>query len=993
MGSQKSVNQLVQASRQFFSNPLGEFTYFRTYSRWMPDEGRRETWIETVNRYMQFMRAHLGSRLTESEYHEIYIAILCQEVMPSMRLMWAAGPAADRSNFTAYNCSYLAPECTKDFADIIYILMCGTGVGFSVESRSVNRLPVVQPFTTKNEGKWVVEDSKEGWANAFKAGMDRWFKGVDIEFDYSKLRPKGARLLTMGGRSSGPEPLIRLIDFTREVMRNAGGRKLRPIEVHDIVCKIGEIVVSGGVRRSSLISLSDLHDEEMRRAKPADFYTTAPHRAQANNSAVYNEKPDWSHFQQEWEQLAHSGTGERGIFARNYLAIPERRKESVGNDFGVNPCVPDNTWVMTDAGAQQVKDLIGKPFVALVGGGRYDSDGFFQTGIKPLVTVTTEQGFTLSLTSNHRLKRADGSWQEAGALQPGEKIVLNNNRGASWGGNGTADEGWLIGSLIGDGTFSDKTAYLQYWGESAEAMCRGAAKTLNTVFENRCDLKGGKVADEKWSVSSIKLREYAKTLGIEQNKKTPTEAIEKCSSAFYEGFLQGWFDADGSVQGSQEKGVSIRLSSSSEKSLEAAQRMLARLGIVSKLYRVRREAQMRPMPDGNGGEKDYWCQSQHELIIANQDLQYYADRIGFRETKKHNRLHGLLAQYKRQMNQTKFFATVETVTPSPTAVPVFDCTVNDVHAFDANGFYAHNCGEIFLRNRGLCNLSEVYCRPTDTKADIKRKHRIATILGTFQSMLTHFPYTAREWAWNAQEERLLGVSLTGQWDCPTVQDPVLLRELKEACIAINKVYAAKFGVNPSMATTCVKPNGNGSQTFDSSSGMHPRHAPYYMRRIRISATEPLFHMMRDAGWPYHPENGWTESTASTFVLDFPVKSPQVQVYKHSLTALQQLEYWKMFKINYTEHNPSVTISVGNTEWDSTAKWLYNNWPIVGGLSFLPQENNAYTLAPYETITEEEYHKTVSSLPALDFGNIMHYEREDSTTGAQELACVGGVCEL
>lgn len=635
------VQKLAQASKQFFSNPLGELTYFRTYSRWIPEEERRETWIETVNRYTNFMRHVLGKRLDESEYRAINMAILCQEVMPSMRLMWAAGPAAERSNMTAYNCSYVAPECTKDFADIIYILMCGTGVGFSVEHKTVDRLPVVQPFTSKNEGKWVIEDSKEGWADAFKAGLDQWFHGVDIDFDYSKLRPAGARLHTMGGRSSGPEPLRKLIDFTRELMRNAAGRKLKPIEVHDIICNIGDIVVMGGVRRSSLISLSDLHDMDMRTAKPHDFYDSTPWRAMANNSAVYLEKPEWIHFRDEWRQLEESGTGERGIFVRNHLHMPQRRQNFMeGKQFGVNPC-----------------------------------------------------------------------------------------------------------------------------------------------------------------------------------------------------------------------------------------------------------------------------------------------------------------------------------------------------------------GEILLPSRGLCNLTEVYCRPYDTPSSIKRKHRLATILGTFQSMLTHFPYIDSEWKTNAELERLLGVSLTGQWDCPAVRSPQLLRELRENCIAINKSYAERFGIRASAATTCVKPNGNGSQTFDCSSGMHARHAPYYLRRVRISATEPLFQMLREAGWPHHPENGYTESTAKTFVLDFPVKSPAASVFKNSLSAIEQLEYWKMFKTHYTEHNPSITVSVGETEWDSASQWIYENWDIVGGLSFLPRDNHKYNLAPYEEITENEYRQAVTELPKIDFSNILLYEKEDQTSGAKELACTGGICEL
>lgn len=639
------VRDLAEESKKYFHNPLAEFIYYRTYSRWIEEEGRRETWIETVGRFMNFMRENLGRKLDEEEYDGVREAILRQEVMPSMRLMWSAGNAAKASNVSAYNCSFIAPSRLEDFAEIMYLLMCGTGVGFSVESQTAQQLPIIKRQTGRVLKAHVIEDNKEGWGDALTLGLKTWYRGKDITFDLSKLRPAGSRLRVMGGRSSGPEPLRALLEFSREKILSRQGKRLRNIDVHDIICKIGEVVVMGGVRRSALISLSDLDDEEMRNAKVGQFYLIQPQRSLANNSAVYHEKPSAQEFLEEWLALARSGSGERGIFNRGGLKtqLPERR------------------------------------------------------------------------------------WK---------------------------------------------------------------------VFEK-----------------------YAETAGT------------------------------------------------------------------------------------------------------------------------------------------------------------------------------NPCGEIILRSREFCNLSEIVARSEDTEETLLKKTRIATILGTYQSTLTNFPYISREWKKNCEEERLLGVSITGQWDSPATRNSKTLRKMRERAIEANREYARRFGINSSTCITCVKPSGTVSQLVDAASGMHPRHAKYYIRRVRISATDPLFQMLRDQKFPYHSEVGQREDSASTFVLEFPVAAPQGAVVRNDLTALDQLKHWKMVKQNYTEHNPSVTVSIGEEEWVETANWLYHNWDMLGGLSFLPRTEHVYRLAPYEEVTKEQHEALVAKLPDIDFSQILMYEKEDHTEGARELACVGGVCEI
>ncbi|MBU6427220.1 ribonucleoside-triphosphate reductase [Patescibacteria group bacterium] len=651
------VRKLAAESQKYFKNALGEFVYYRTYSRWIEKEQRRETWIETVGRFMDYMKENLGGKLKEKEYAEIRQYILEQKSIPSMRLMQFAGIGARATNVAAYNCSYIAPESFQDMSEIMYISMCGTGVGFSAESANVQKFPQIMVQTGEKLPTHTVEDSRDGWAHAFVVGANAWAAGKDIDFDFSKVRPYGARLKTLGGKASGPEPLNRLLNFTKQIILDRQGRRLRNIDVHDIICMMGECIVSGGVRRSALISLSDLDDPEIRDSKKGAFYITHPHRSLANNSAVYVNKPTNEEFLKEWMALIESHSGERGIFNRGSLAktLPERRVKA--------------------------------------------------------------------------------------------------------------------------------------------------------------------------------LKEY-----------------------------KGYFDASG------------------------------------------------------------------EHVI------------------------GLIG--------------------------------------------ANPCGEIILQSKQFCNLSEVVARLDDTEATLMKKIRIASILGTYQSTLTNFPYLSKEWKEHCDRERLLGVSITGQWDCPAVRKPEVMKRLRNEAIKVNKEYAKRFGINESTAVTCVKPSGNGSQTFNCSSGMHPRHSKYYIRRVRISSHDSLFKMLKDQGVPYFPEVGQTAESATTFVLEFPVMSPNgTTTFKDDQTAMEQLEYWKMVKENFTEHNPSVTISVGDDEWIEVANWVYKNWDIIGGLSFLPREKHVYKLAPYEAIDEKTYKEMLKRFEHIDYSKILTYEKMDETEVKKELACAGGVCEI
>ena len=620
-----------------FKNEVAEFIYKRTYSRWLEEEGRREDWPETIERFISFLISKRPD-IPDKTISKIRKYMTEFAVMPSMRFLWAAGPAADFDNTCIYNCAFGKINAVEAFAECLYILMCGTGYGFSVEQEEVEKLPEVPEIKSGQAlAKVVIDDSKAGWADSVKTLMGSLYDGQNLYFDYSEIRPEGARLNTMGGRASGPQPLVKLHDFIRETMHNAQGRKLTTLEAHDICNQIAEIVVVGGVRRSSQISLSDLDDNDMRHAKEWPFPIK---RAMANNSAVFREKPSAADFLVEWGALAKSGTGERGIF-----------------------------------------------------------------------------------------------------------------------------------------------------------------------------------------------------------------------------------------------------------NLEAAQ----------------------------------------------------------------NRA------------------------PSRRYAPKIQGT--------------NPCGEIMLRDMEFCNLSEVVIRADDDLDTLLDKVETATWLGVIQATFTDFPYLRKEWKKNCDVERLLGVSLTGQMDNPSILTSECLKALKSRVLRISRKAAEVMDINVPVATTCVKPSGTVSQLVDSASGVHPRYSQYYIRRYRISSRDPLFQMMKDAGIKATPEVGQDEATATTWVLEFPVKSPDGCMTRKDVSALDQLSHYKNLQHNWCEHNASMTVYVRDDEWFEVGNWVYKNWDIINGVSFLPYDGGKYKLAPYEEIDVHTYERLIKGLPVIDYTQLSQYEMTDHTQGKAEYACVGDKCEI
>jgi ribonucleoside-diphosphate reductase alpha chain len=625
--------------------PFQNYIFKSRYARWIPEKGRREDWSETVHRYIEFISKRIPTDIREETSKELENAILNLEVMPSMRAMVTAGKALEKDEVAAYNCSYLAIDDPRAFDEAMYISMCGAGLGFSVERQYVNQLPTVAENFYPVDTIIKIRDSKIGWASGFRQLIALLYGGSIPQWDLSSVRPAGMPLKTFGGRASGPGPLDRLFKFTVQLFKNAAGRKLTSLECHDLMCMVADIVVSGGVRRSAMISLSNLSDDRMRNAKNGQWWIENPQRALANNSAVYTEKPEMVTFIREWLSLCESRSGERGIYNRDAAVKKAKsvgRRKWEGIEFGINPC-----------------------------------------------------------------------------------------------------------------------------------------------------------------------------------------------------------------------------------------------------------------------------------------------------------------------------------------------------------------GEIILRSKGLCNLTEVVCRPSDDAASLERKIRLAAILGTLQSTLTEFRYLRKDWQKNAEEERLLGVSLSGIMDNPLLSTngkelTVLLDHLRLHAVATNVEWAERLGITPSVAVTCVKPSGTVSQLVNCSPGIHTRFSEYLMRAIREDRKNPIGAFLKACGVPNEPD---VTKPNDVDVFFFPLASPEGSITRNKLTAIEQLELYLTYRQHWTEHNPSTTIYVRDHEWLEVATWVYKHFDQIGGIAFLPFTNHIYKQAPYTEISEVEYRAANLKMPEIDWSKLPEFEKDDHTTAMKEVACSNGSCDL
>jgi ribonucleotide reductase class II len=1005
-------------TRVSFPNALSQFVFTRTYPRWREEDNRRETYEEAVERYVSFLRAERD--VPESVLKSIQEGILRMDVMPSMRAFWSAGDAALRDNTMFYNCSFIPLDSLKSFSELLYILMMGTGVGFSVEHRFVNNLPVVAPDVKMpcEEIDYVIEDSTVGWMEAVYDCLVHNFNGRIVRFDYSRIRPAGARLKTKGGRASGPEPLRRLLDFLQDTVLGAQGRKLSSVECNDIACMIGEIVMAGGVRRAALISFSDPDDLGMRHAKDWSRGSFPACRYMANNSAFWTEKPNRETFDAEWTALRNSGSGERGFFM-----FPKAKQDERRGDCRSNPCVTGETRVMTEGGLVRIEDLatmsgsegyrvavdlrFGQGPAALTDSstGTYA----FKTGTKDVFLLQTEEGHSLRLTADHRVMTTNG-WKEAQDLQQGDLIHIANTEGM-FGCRGDADAGMLAGWVTGDGTIliDQGNEPRLYFYESDHHLIEQMVDAAERLTGERPNVNTYEPAQRKYFQQAA-LREYMGQV-LQDKGRVPEfvwQGTEECQRAY----LSALFSADGSVGTNSDKGAHVRLHSSKLPLLRDIQRLLLNFGINSRIYEERRPAGFRDLPDGKGGYAPYKCEADHDLHIAKANLVRFYERVGFIHQEKQAKLAAVVDSFTRGPYRETFTARFKALIPDGTE-DVYDMTVPGPHSFMANGIVVHNCGEILLRysestnpwtgeggGGQFCNLSAAVMRSWDTRETFANKVRIATWIGAIQSTFTDFPHLRIAWKHHCDEDRLLGVDITGHCDNPSLSgDPDAMLYFNQVARETAAEAAAYLDIPMPAAITCGKPSGNSSQLVDCASGFHTRYAAYYIRRVRIAGTDPLFHLIRDAGVPVHKDNQFQDvpdDKCPTWVAEFPVKSPEGAMIRSDETAIEQLNRYLQIMRTWCSdrgHNQSATVYVRDHEWDEVGDWVFEHFDEITGLSFLPYDGGKYRLAPYEEITEEQYNALMADFPEIDWSLLPMYETEDMGEGAKELACVGGACEI
>lgn len=1114
------VRHAFAESDPYFPSQLQKFQFYDKYSRFNYELGRRETWIETVDRAVDYLKELSESRLPEETYERIRQGILQMRVMPSMRLLAMAGPAARRNNIAVYNCSYMPVDSIDSFVEALIISMSGCGVGFSVERQYVEQFPRVQRQSGKAPSLHVVADSSEGWAAALRLGLQNWFAGEEIQFDFSQVRPAGSPLRTKGGRASGPEPLRKMLDFARGRILARQGSFLRPIDAHDIMCSVGDAAVSGGVRRTAMLSLFDYDDMEMRLCKSGDFARNNSQRWNANNSAVWPERElSQTEITRYVLDMVESGRGEPGIFNRK-AAIenrPARRQEAV---YGTNPCITGDTPVAVADGrgqvtmaqlAQEEKDV---PVYCLNNRGkivvRWLRHPRLTGTAQPVFKVTLDDGSHLRVTAKHKFRLRSGEYVAAEALKSGDGLHVMTRFEASvkdifekanarsqdyfWINNGarqTCAEHRLIAEFDQNDGQSLPQGYVVHHIDFNAANNAPANLSIMTKVEHdRLHAEAMRAAghpmvgaqrewtSEQWAshreimskavrgrtnggysgVTHEELKQHALKLTRQLGRRFSTgdwigyareHGLPQVFSAWREAHLGGilglakWAALEcglqqikaarrvvQSYQRYSEMGYDCEILDGKlyfRKQCEACgssflvdgnQRevgLCSRSCASKQRWQRHREMRLAAMPGAH---------AEHRGQVRQQQLQVYSQlqhELGRRPLEQEwaracNR-NGISADISHPGSPFRIYADLQEAAGlynhrvvSVTFAgyeDVYNGTVDEFHNFFVGGWqsesrsgkrkwtYVNNlqCGEIILRPYEFCNLTSAVARAEDDLKSLQEKVELAAVIGTIQSMALHFPGLRPQWRQNCKEERLLGVDLNGQMDSRLAQDPEVQQRLRDVAVETNRQTAAMLGINQSAAVTCVKPSGNSSQLLNSSSGLHARWAPYYIRNVRVASHSPVCKVLQDGGVPMHPENGQKPENANTWVVHFPVKSPEGAVTRNDRTALEQCAFWLQNKVNYTEHNPSVTITYHPEEMIDLMKWIWEHQDKIGGMAFLPAFDALYEQMPYMEITKEEYEQLAAKFPDIDFSKIYRYEEEDLTTAAQEFACLAGACEI
>lgn len=1045
----------IVSNRAFFKNDLAEFVYFSRYARWRDDLGRREVWEESVDRLVDYYIKRTEAKLPSNYYEEVRQAIKSMEVLPSMRAMAMAGPATDKTDLSIYNCSFINIDSIDSLVELLYVLMAGCGAGYSVELYyCTDKVPRVRMQKKEAPQTFVIPDTTEGWADAFKLGLESWFSGKDVVFDYSQIRPAGSKLKTKGGYASGPEPLKNLLDFSREVILSHQGQKLSPIDLHDIACMVGYVVVSGGVRRC----LPKGTKVETNNG------TKLIEDIQVGDLVLTGEgsyKPVVNKFDQGMQYVLHFLLEEGMVFSctgNHRLAVSSDngytwvRARDLKNEYDVNgTCVKylvsvektDTGTILSPVGIvniidsldyHQTYDLEVQDDHCFVANGvlvhnsaeislsdlfdtemRYAKDGQFWTK-HPYRSMSNnsavyEERPTAVEFMEEWLSLAKSGSGERGIFnrQAAIKCRPKRRKSARFGTNPSLRAGTLVRTKNGiypieslEGRTFEVPNLNGQWSE-AECFLSGNKQLYEVKLNNGRSYFC--TAEHKWPVVGL---DKVTTTELKPGMKLPTLKFTEISSdkpssknnlhgTYNEGFASGIYYKLRGVP----KGIYTDLSEDFRKGFVS--------GAFNLLGRVSTEG-LSIVADSDKIDDIQNLLGFYGVLTVSSS---HPDKEQFKVLTVQNPSHFLscftvrneeLLEDIKKLKDNDFSIEVVEVVPTDLVEDVWDISVyDDTHCFQLAYSMTGNCGEIILRSKELCNLSEVVARPDDTRETLLEKVRLATIIGTIQATFTNFPYLSPEWKQNCEEERLLGVSITGQMDCPLlnvlIKDPnnkealELVKELKQQAIKTNEEVADMLGINHSAAITCCKPSGTVSQLADTASGVHPRFAKYYIRRVRINAKDPLYQLAKDCGISCYPEVGETAENCSTWVLEFPVKAPEGCITRHDVSAIDQLEYWLRLKNTWAEHSISCTVYVDDDEWLDVGNWVYNHFDSITGLSFLPKNDHIYQLAPYEEISEEQYLQMVSKTVSMEYYKLYRYEKEDTTGLIREYACTGDKCEI
>lgn len=972
---------------------LGELVYLRTYSRIKPD-GSKEKWHETVERVVNgtytMQKRHIESQslgwdeeMGRRSAEEMYERMWSMKFLPPGRGLWAMGSPVteERGLYAALNnCGFtstenIAIELAKPFTFLMDMSMLGLGLGYDV--KGAGKIIIQQPDAT-NPQLFTIPDTREGWVEALGRQINSYFiSGSAAQtFDYSQVREAGMPIKGFGGVSSGSAPLKQLLADIDRVLGKDVGRPISITSIVDIMNLIGVCVISGNVRRSAEISFGPHDSEEFINLKN---YELNPDRAAfgwASNNSVFAEiGMDYSKLT---KQIA--ANGEPGLAwlenMQNYgrmNGVVDRRDHRVR---GGNPCVSANTRILTNQGLVQVRDLLGKQFTAIVDGRPYLSTtkGFWQTAKEQqLFRLELDNGLYVRCTDNHQILQADGQWCEAGKLQIGTEIQMSNNTGFKWQSDrGTFNEGYVMGQLIGDGTF-----YINKQGLAAPMIAmwldskyedRRDYEPLKLIedfmftLENRVDFKGFGFACTTpggftgYRLRSRSLREMATRFNVKPNsKKVP----EDCSYEFTKGLLSGFYDADGTVTGTQAKGVSVRLAQVDVARLEAVQRLLFSMGIVAKIFKNRQKEGMKMMPDGRGGQKEYLCQTSHDLIIANESLFRFRDIIGFSDNDKKAKLDLLLSQYKRKPNKSKFHSKVLAITPDG-CEDVYDATIPGISRFSANGIVVHNCLEQSLEGWEVCCLAECFPANHSNIKDFLRTLKFAYLYAKTVTLgKTHWPETNRVMLRN----RRIGCSQTGIAQFIAKHDIETFRQWCQEGYEIiqhyDEIYSNWLCCPRSIKTTSVKPSGTVSLLAGATPGLHYPESRFYIRRMRLAVNSDLIGGLRASGYHIEP----AESDPKTMVVSFPVDCGEGIRTVAEVSMWEQLALVAFLQEVWADNQVSATITFDPvTEGHQIAHALNFYQFKLKGISFLPRlALGAYKQMPYESITQDVYNTMVAQI--------------------------------